>query len=48
MGLGAVGRAAANVLSGLDLSNYKGWGVDTWCGHWLGGIGVQRHSLTLI
>ena len=42
------GRAAANILSGLDLSNYKGKGVDTWWGHWLGGVGVQRHSLTLI
>ena len=34
-------RAAANILSGLDLSNYKGQGVDTWQGHWLGRVGVQ-------
>ena len=30
------------------LGNCKVKEVDTWWGHWLGGVGVQRHGLTLI
>ena len=37
-----------NSLSGLYLRNRKVLEVHTWQGHWLGGVGVQRHGLTLI
>ena len=36
------------ILSGLYPRNYKMWEVDTWYGHWLGGVGVQHHGVTLI
>ena len=42
------GRLAENSLSGLYLRNRKVQEVHTWQGHWLGGVGVQRHGLTLI
>ena len=48
MGGQAGGRAAGKSLSGLYLTNRKVLEVDTWWGHWLGGVGVQRHGLTLI
>ena len=36
------------ILSGLYLKNCKVLEVDTWYGHWLGGVGVQCHGVTLI
>ena len=36
------------MLSGLYLGNCKVWEVDIWYGYWLGGVGVQRHGVTLI
>ena len=35
-------------LSGLYLRNCKMYEVDTWSGHWLRGVGVQNHGVTLI
>ena len=35
-------------LSGLYLRNCKVQEVDTWLGHWLKGVGVQRHGVTFI
>ena len=40
-------EAAGKSASGLYLRNLKLYNVDTWLGHWLGGVGVQR-SVTLI
>ena len=34
------------ILSGLYLGNHKVKEVDTWYGHWLGGVDVQRHDMT--
>ena len=51
MGRQAFGRAARRwekVLSGLYLKNHKVQEVDTWLGHWLGGIDVHRHGVTFI
>ena len=36
------------ILSGVYLGNCKVYDVDTWYGHWLGGVGMQRHGMTLI
>ena len=36
------------ILSRLYLGNHKVYEVDTWYGHWLGVVGVQRHGVTLI
>ena len=41
-------RATGKSLSGLYLRNCKVKKVDTWVGHWLVGLGVQHHGLTLI
>ena len=35
-------------LSGLNIGNRKMQEVDTCWGHWLGGVGVQCHGVTLI
>ena len=42
------GRVAGKSLSRLYLRNRKVWEVDTWQGHWLGIVGVQRRGVTLI
>ena len=42
------GEAVGKSLSGLYLGNCKVYAVDTWKGHWLGGVGVQCHGVTLI
>ena len=42
------GWAAGKSLSGLYLTNRKVEEVDTWQGHWLGGVGMQRHGMSLI
>ena len=47
-GVQMCGRAAGKSLSGLYLRNHKVKEVDTGYGYWLGGVGVQRHGLTLI
>ena len=39
---------AGKSLSGVYLRNRKIWEVDTWLGHWIGGVGVQSLSMTLI
>ena len=44
----AVVTLTYKILSGLYLGNRKVWEVGTWKGHWLGGVGVQRHGVTLI
>ena len=42
------GRVVGKSLSRLYLRNRKVSEVDTWYGHWLRGVGVQRHGVTLI
>ena len=44
----AVVTLTYKILSGLYLRNRKVLEVDTWQGNWSGGVGVQRHGLTLI
>ena len=44
----AVVTLTYKILSGLYLGNRKVYEFDTWEGHWLGGVGVQRHGVTLI
>ena len=44
----AVVTLTYKILSGLYLRNRKMLEVDTWQGNWSGGVGVQRHGLTLI
>ena len=44
----AVVTLTYKILSGLYLRNCKVLEVDTWEGHWSGGVGVQHHGLTLI
>ena len=34
-----------NILSGPYLRNCKVWEVDTWLGHWLGGVGMPNHGV---
>ena len=36
------------IFSGLYLMNHKVYEVDTWYGHWLGGVGLQDHDVILI
>ena len=36
------------ILFGLYLRNCKVYEVDTWLGHWLWGVCMQRHGVTLI
>ena len=44
----AVVTLTYKILSGLYLINRTVQEVDTWLGHWLGGVGVQRHGLIRI
>ena len=44
----AVVTLTYKMLPGLYLRNRKVQEVDTWYGYWLGGVGVQRHGVTLI
>ena len=44
----AVVTLTYKILSGLYLGNRKVYEIDTWSRHWLGGLGVQRHGVTLI
>ena len=36
------------ILSRLYLINCKVWEIETWYNHWLGGVSLQRHGVTLI
>ena len=45
--ISAVSETSGKSLSGLYLRNCKAYEVDTWLVHWLGGVGVQRHGMTL-
>ena len=46
--VGRVGGSREIVCPGLYLRNRKVWEVHTWQGHWLGGVDVQHHGVTLI
>ena len=42
------GSVGGKVCLGCILETLRCRNVDTWYGHWLGGVGVQHHSLILI
>ena len=44
----AVVTLTYKILTGLYLGNREVYEVDTYQEHWLGGVGVDRHGLTLI
>ena len=44
----AVVALSFKILFGLYFGNRKVLEVDTWWGHWLRGVGVQCHGMTLI
>ena len=45
---GMVGQAEPKILSGLYLRNVKVSDVDTLWEHWLEGVGVQCHGMSVI